>query len=408
VPTLEIHMLHQLPPSLINRDEDGQPKTAHFGGAKRARWSSQSAKRAMRLHFGSSGSVPVEHLSARTRKIPALLTEALVALGHNDLQAHTLAVNTVWGAGLLDTDPSRAALKQSNVLLLISDQEIQSIARRVHERADELLAAALPDHAIWPTGDDDESRATARKSKKERKADCPAAFRELGKEALRRLDATRAADIALFGRMMAQAPEAGVDGALHVAHAIGTHSLVDDLDYYTAVDDHAAPGEAATGFLDTASLTSAVFYRYHSLQLGQLSANLAHDDTVLELAVAAALNASVYAMPTAKQTSTAPWTRPSLVLTVLRLDQPLSLANAFSRPVRADYGNDLVSTSARALAQHWGTLGRTWGHDGVIESWHTWTGEPEAITGPGLPGRDLPIRDHLAAATARALLHTGR
>ena len=407
MPTLEIHMLHQLPPSLINRDEDGQPKTAHFGGAKRVRWSSQSAKRAMRIHFGDAGLIPAQNLSSRTRKIPTLLTAALADLGHSAADAHALAVNTVWGAGLLDTDPAKAALKQSNVLLLISDQEIRSIAERVHDRADELLAVAVPDHTIWPSGDDEESKAAARRSKKERKADCPAEFRELGKDALRRLDATKAADIALFGRMMAQAPEAGVDGALHVAHAIGTNAIVDDLDYFTAVDDHAAPGEAATGFLDTASLTSAVFYRYHSLQLGQLGKNLAHDDKIIEATVNAALTASVSAMPTAKQTSTAPWTRPSLVLTVLREDQPLSLANGFSRPVRADYGSDLITASARALARHWDTLGRSWGHQGVIAAWHTWSGEPDAITEPGLPGQALTIRDHLTTAAARAVLHTG-
>jgi CRISPR system Cascade subunit CasC len=400
-------MLHQLPPSLINRDEDGQPKTAHFGGVRRVRWSSQSAKRAMRVHFREADLLPAENLSSRTRKIPTLLTAALTDLGHTDQDAHTLAVNTVWGAGLLDTDPAKAALKQSNVLLLISDQEIRSIADRVHDRADELLAAALPDHLIWPQGDDEESKAAAKKSKKERKTDCPTEFRELGKEALRRLDATKAADIALFGRMMAQAPEAGVDGALHVAHAIGTNAMIDDLDYYTAVDDRAAPGEAATGFLDTASLTSAVFYRYHSLQLTQLGENLAHDDKIVEAAIGAALNASARAMPTAKQTSTAPWTRPSLVLTVLREDQPLSLANSFSRPVRADYGNDLISASAQALAGHWDTLGRTWGHQGVTAAWHTWTGEPDAITGPGLPGQTLPISEHIGTAAARAVLHTG-
>ena len=39
---LDIHAIQTLPPSNINRDDTGSPKTAMYGGVRRARVSSSS------------------------------------------------------------------------------------------------------------------------------------------------------------------------------------------------------------------------------------------------------------------------------------------------------------------------------------------------------------------------------
>ena len=48
---LDIHVIQSLPPSNVNRDDTGSPKTAVYGGVRRARVSSQSWKRAIRQYF---------------------------------------------------------------------------------------------------------------------------------------------------------------------------------------------------------------------------------------------------------------------------------------------------------------------------------------------------------------------
>ena len=48
---IDVHILQTVPPSNINRDDTGSPKTAVYGGVTRARVSSQSWKHAMRMMF---------------------------------------------------------------------------------------------------------------------------------------------------------------------------------------------------------------------------------------------------------------------------------------------------------------------------------------------------------------------
>lgn len=61
---LDVHVLQTVPPSNLNRDDTGSPKTAVYGGVRRARVSSQAWKRATRLAFQGTldrdelGSVP--------------------------------------------------------------------------------------------------------------------------------------------------------------------------------------------------------------------------------------------------------------------------------------------------------------------------------------------------------------
>ncbi|MCD8151446.1 MAG: type I-E CRISPR-associated protein Cas7/Cse4/CasC [Clostridiales bacterium] len=48
---MDVHVIQVLPPSNINRDDTGSPKTAQYGGVRRARVSSQAWKKAIRDYF---------------------------------------------------------------------------------------------------------------------------------------------------------------------------------------------------------------------------------------------------------------------------------------------------------------------------------------------------------------------
>jgi len=107
-------------------------------------------------------------------------------------------------------------------------------------------------------------------------------------------------DIALHGRMAASGLMKPLDGALAVAHVITTHAVDADIDWFTAVDDLQEQG---SGHLDTQEFSSGVFYRYASLNIGQLQENLgnAPRDKVLDIA-AHILHLMATVVPAAKTT----------------------------------------------------------------------------------------------------------
>lgn len=151
-----------------------------------------------------------------------------------------------------------------------------------------------------------------------------------------------------------------------------------EFDFYTAVDDLKPRGDSGADMMGTIQFNSACFYRYSVVDLDQLARTLsgrkpgeklsADDKKAASQAVRAWLQASVHAIPSARQNGFAAFTPPQLVLTATRRSgSPLSLANAFVEPVRAgnQTGEDLVTRSASALGAHLGELATMYGADGV-------------------------------------------
>ena len=64
---VEVHVIQNYALSNLNRDDTGAPKTCEFGGARRARISSQCLKRAVRTYFREEAVIPSRQLSYRTR-----------------------------------------------------------------------------------------------------------------------------------------------------------------------------------------------------------------------------------------------------------------------------------------------------------------------------------------------------
>ena len=166
--------------------------------------------------------------------------------------------------------------------------------------------------------------------------------------------------------MMAEHPGANIDAACQVAHALSTNKVSMEMDYYTAVDDLSPEEETGAGMIGFTGFNSSCFYRYATIDLDQLKENLAGDGVLAAKAVEAFLRASVTALPTGKQNSMAAHNPPDTIFAVVRQSgAPVSLANAFCKPVRPGYDSDLMAASIKEMEAYWGRLTKVYGDKGV-------------------------------------------
>lgn len=303
---VDFHVLQTVPPSCVNRDDIGQPKTAVYGGTLRARVSSQAWKHAMRQKFLEI--FPEGEIGKRTKKVVDLIAGYILETSP-EADAVSLAQKVLEAAGLkTKTDPKKEGKSpETDALFFISDAQAKKLAG---------IAAAHPDG-------------------KYDKEECKKALQE-----------NPSIDIALFGRMAASNPELNTDATAQVAHAISTHAVSNEYDYFTAVDDCAAEDNTGAGHLGTIEYNSSTLYRYATINVAELEKNL-HQDTAG--AVRGFAEAFVKSMPTGKQNSFANGTLPDAVYVTIRKDQPVNLCGAFEKAVRAEEcGN--VEKSIKALA----------------------------------------------------------
>ena len=72
---VDLHVVQTVPPSCINRDDTGSPKTAVYGGTTRARVSSQAWKKAMREYF--SQLFHEQNIGSRTKKVIEMVAKEI-------------------------------------------------------------------------------------------------------------------------------------------------------------------------------------------------------------------------------------------------------------------------------------------------------------------------------------------
>lgn len=319
---LDIHVLQSVPPANINRDDSGSPKTAYYGGVKRARVSSQSWKRAARKALAADPAMATES-ATRTRLLPgvlaARLTEIDARLSENAAVIGELAVKGMFKAKLTEKKA------RTEYLLFLGHNQIERVVERLADRTDDLASAGA-----------DRERITE----------------IIGELNLRELGITgHAGAVALFGRMIADDPDTNVDAACQVAHALSTHAVRDEYDYFTAVDDEQPDGESGAGMISSTEFNSATLYRYATVDLRSLVENLDGEaDRAADIAIAFARTFAT-SMPTGKRNTFANNTRPDLVVLSVRNDQPLSLVGAFENPVPAQPEGGLMAASVRELAR---------------------------------------------------------
>jgi len=302
---VDLHVIQSVPPSCLNRDDTGSPKTAIYGGVRRARVSSQSWKRAMRMMFADY--FDPSQLSERTKKIFDMVAKEIQILspGISWEDAMKKSVETF---GLVKLNPGKKGEDKVDALFFLSAKQAKNVA-----------ALAL--------------------GEKDAKAVKKALLEGNG------------VDLALFGRMVASDPELNCDASAQVAHAISTHRVENEYDYFTAVDDLAKETQdhAGAGMIGTIEYNSATLYRYATVAVHELYGQLAEDEEALDKALREFTRAFICSMPTGKQNTFAAHTMPEAVLAVIRNDRPLNLADAFETAVRSKEGEGFAPVSVRAL-----------------------------------------------------------
>lgn len=286
---LDIHVIQSMPPSNVNRDDTGSPKTAQYGGVQRARVSSQAWKKAMRDYFKEFGEL--DNVGVRTLEVVAYIARKI--------QKFDESID--WEEAMKKADKiiNKAGVKTK-------DQKARALFFLGDRQAEELAQAAI-------NGVEDK------------------------KDLQKILKDNPAIDIALFGRMVADDPSLNEDASSQVAHAISTHAVQPEFDYFTAVDDSSSQEHAGAGMLGTVEYNSSTLYRYANIAVHELVRQLTEKEAVIKT-IDLYIKAFINSLPTGKSNTFANQTLPQAVLVTVRDDRPVNLVSAFETPIRSDQG----------------------------------------------------------------------
>lgn len=336
---IDVYALHTVPPSNLNRDDTGSPKTAIYGGVRRARVSSQSWKRAVRLAFRDL--LDRSQLGERTKRVGESLAERIKALDPSlsEESASTIAADVFVTAGLAKADKKKTEAKniESGYLMFLSHRQLDNLAVAGIEAArtgtpldkNRLKALANTDHSV---------------------------------------------DIAMFGRMVADLPDINVDAACQFAHAISVHAVDNEFDYFTAVDDRKEDvAETGAGMIGTIEFNSSTLYRYATVDVNALHETLGSAPAT-RAAVTAFLTAFARSMPSGKQATFAHRTLPDAIVVRIRDTQPINLVGAFETPIRETHEAGRIKLAAAALAEHAVSVESAYG-ERPLAGWVTRVGE---------------------------------
>ena len=298
---VDFHILQTVPPSCVNRDDTGSPKTAVYGGTVRARVSSQAWKRAMRLMFREI--FDEIELGKRTRNIPEMVCAAIRAQDPSitEKKAKSLAEKAL--KKVEDKLKKEKKPKIFDVMFFMSEKQADKLA--------ELAVGGEEDMVLYWNAVKDQPSI----------------------------------DIALFGRMVASDPSLNYDAAAQVAHSISTHAVQTEFDYFTAVDDLSPEDTSGAGHLGTVEYNAATLYRYATVNVQELERTLGEQAADAVRGFAEAL---ICSMPTGKQNTFANRTLPDAVYVTVRRDQPVNLSGAFEKAVPAS-AEGYVARSAAQL-----------------------------------------------------------
>lgn len=390
---LDIHILQNVPPSNMNRDDTGTPKSAYYGGVRRARVSSQAWKRATRSHFNEL--LPPEELGVRTKKVVEALAERITA--HDPSVAETaaqLAEEALRVATGSSFDPPKRKNRDGEDEAVAESKYLMFLSRRQLDALAEVAVSASDDgdvQSLKKSFKDKEQKARARHA----------------------VDTRHSVDIALFGRMVADSADLNVEAATQVAHALSVHRSDIESDYYTAVDDRSGESEPGAGMIGTVDFNSATLYRYAAVDVDELQRNLGaglkEDEppgTPAAKAVTAFLEAFITSLPTGKINSFGNHTLPSAVIVTIRDRWPISFVGAFEEPVPKSPQGGYLRESCRRLAAYVPDLERQYGL-GNQPTWVFRVGEETQALAELGTGVTLPALLDQVGRTVSERLETG-
>ena len=310
---LQLHLLTSYPPANLNRDDLGRPKTAKMGGVDRLRVSSQSLKRTWRTSDLFQNALH-GHVGVRSKMLGVNVYQQLLAGGIADKKAKTWAQAIAGQFG---------KLKKEDANNPFNDLEIEQL---VHvSQAEQTVIDSLVKTLIAEQRAPEENELTILRASE------------------------MAADIALFGRMLASKPAFNVEAACQVAHAISVHGVVIEDDYFTAVDDLNDHSEdAGAAHIGETGFAAGLFYSYICINKELLVENLNGDKALADKAIQALTEAAVKVAPAGKQNSFGSRAYASYVRAELGSQQPRSLSVAFLKPLGKN-ADDYAAESIAAL-----------------------------------------------------------
>lgn len=369
---LEVHIIQTLPPSNPNRDDKGHPKTILYGNTQRYRLSSQSQKRAARLHYSQYSDLDRAHFASRSRRHHVAVTQMVMA-SRPDADEDTVELASRIVLAALNSNPE-SILKgltdpDGSNMLFLAQYELEMIAKIVDSEF--ALLSKMAAHAAEYLAIEDKAKRKDFKKHPTAKDLKPVTSR-LTKE----LTSQTPGDVALFGRMMATLSDVSVDGCLQVAHAISVNStrrstyMEDNRtrythgepDFFTAVDDIKYLGDSRGGHLGTVVMASPTYYRYANICLSELERLVGDKDVAKEFAKAF-IRSFVETLPTGHQTSMAHGCRPEMVLLQRRRDCPYSLLAAFEKPL--EYSGGISADACGRLLEHHKAMLEMYGDRGI-------------------------------------------
>jgi CRISPR system Cascade subunit CasC len=344
---IQLHILTFYPPSNLNRDDTGRPKSAIMGGVERLRVSSQAIKRAVRTSdifargVGQALGIDTPNfdealgrsLGVRSKRIVGLMIDEVLKLrpdwaGDRDAVGAKVKAAIAKAKGKEETnsedegDEDEAPKsktgkkdKSANKLAIGSPSTKRPLDTNeaVHLGPEEITNAKKIAQAIA-----------------EGKVVDP-------KQVALLVEQPKAADIAMFGRMLADNRGYNVEAAVQVAHAVTTHKAVIEDDYFTAVEDLKRPDEfaddAGAAHVSELGFGSGVFYLYVCIDKALLVNNLGGDAVLAAQGLGALTEALATVSPTGKQASFASRARASFILAEKGDQQPRTLSAAFVKPV---------------------------------------------------------------------------
>ncbi|UIZ92561.1 type I-E CRISPR-associated protein Cas7/Cse4/CasC [Corynebacterium sp. CNCTC7651] len=379
--TIDIHALQTVPPSLINRDDTGSPKSAIYGGTPRQRVSSQAWKRAIRSYYREN--FETEAIGARSKRLPEKITKQLAkATGWDEVTA-LQRVRELFAAAKIGLVEEKKPKKKAEA-----------------ESQNENTETKYPETGylfFFSQQQIDRAVATLAALEEGEKVDKNTAKEILNSDA--------SVDMAMFGRMVADDASFNIDAAVQVAHAIGVHTSAPEFDYFTAVDDLAADGhETGAGMIGTTQMMSSTLYRYATVNVEGLAKNLGSTEAAHE-AASRFIEAFACSMPTGKINTFANQTVPELLYVTVRDTRPISLVTAFEHAVEAKDGAGRREVATRRLAEEATNVREAYGFQplasyvvGLGTSADAFKGIADRVTLPELAEK---IRADLAAAEAK-------
>lgn len=335
---LDIHAIQSLPPSNINRDDTGSPKTAVYGGVRRARVSSQAWKKAMRDYFKDKADNG--YLGVRSKRIVEYVAKKILEIDETFSfeEAEKKSLEAFTSAGFTITEENKLP-----TLFFLGDRQAGDFARAALDNIKDvaILHKIIKDNVSIDIAlfgrmiaDKDLNRVISKENKKSKK-------------------------IIDNGENEISSISLNEDASAQIAHAISTHGVQTEFDYFTALDDLSKDAKPGAAMIDTIEYNSSTLYRYGNVALHEFYHQIKENKEETKKAIILFVEAFLKSLPSGKINSFANQTIPSSVVVSLRKDRPVSLVGAFETPIKTKLSQEgYVNESIEAMFKEYQKIQR--------------------------------------------------